>query len=217
MGNESEVQQHRAASAEAQARGDTRAANAAYAAELQALSGVQPDTSAESLDDTDTDAGETLGGEEKTEEPGEDTQFPQHVPIPVEITDRVYRAFLDDFGEDEAANLQRAWGNNAFQNEQIVRAVIRDHPRLDQVYVHHQTENGLSYEGVVRVLRYVLDHSDESGASGESFLKNHPELVNIFDDHADEQGNISITGAYRLLHYIGKQSGYRHTYRGKQR
>ena len=106
------VMEHREAAAQAQARGDSRSANAAYAAELQALSGVQPgqDTSAESLVDTDTDAaGETPAGDEKTDEPGEDMQFPQHVPIPVEITDRVYNTFREELSEDEAASLQRHW------------------------------------------------------------------------------------------------------------
>ena len=93
-----------------------------------------------------------------------------------------------------------------------MRAVIRDHPQLDRIYVEHQTDNGLSFDGVADMLLYVM-----AGESESAFLKEHPEIENIWNDHADEQDNLSITGAYRLLHYLGKKSGYRHTYRGKQR
>lgn len=215
MADNAVVTEHRQAASEAQARGDTRSANAEYAAELLALSDARPtqDTSAESLDDTGEDAA-SPAGDEKTEEPGDDTQFPQYVPVPVEITDRFYNTFREEFSEDDSASLQRHWGNNAFGNEQIVRAVIKNHPQLDRIYVAHQTDNGLSFDGVADMLLYVLE---QSGESGESFLKKHPEIENIYNDHADEQGNISITGAYRLLHHIGKKSGYRHTYRGNQR
>jgi hypothetical protein len=231
MADNTAVLEHRQAAVEAQARGDSHAANEAFAAELRALS-AKPDISAENLDDTDARedaASETpvTNTEREDATPGEssvsvsdDTQF-QHVePVPVDITDATYRAFRENFGEDEATSLQRAWGDNALGNERIVGAVIEDHPKLDQIYVEHQTENGaLSSDGVVHALRYVLEQSgkDVSSASALAFLKKHPELDNIYYDHADEDGNLSITGLYRALHYIGKATGYKFTYRGKQR
>ena len=143
-----------------------------------------------------------------------DEQFPQHVPVPVDVTDKIYTAMREEFNEDEAASLQRAWGDHAWGNEQVVRAVIRDHPAIDSIYVQNQTETGgLSADGVEHALRYLLEQAKESETV---FLKKHPELEGIYFDHADENGNLSVTGAYRALHYLGKTRGYKFNYRGQR-
>ena len=181
------------------------------------------DIGADNLDDIsaddDTQAGETPPvvavptTDDKAATPT-DEQFPQRVPVPVNVNDKIYGAFREEFNEDEAASLQRAWGDNAWGNEQVVRAVIRDHPAIDSIYVQNQTETGgLSADGVEHALRYLLEQAKESETE---FLKKHPELEGIYFDHADENGNLSVTGAYRALHYLGKAKGYKFNYKGQR-
>ena len=143
-----------------------------------------------------------------------DEQFPQHVPVPVDVTDKIYGAFREEFNEDEAASLQRAWGDHAWGNEQVVRAVIRDNPAIDSIYVQNQTETGgLSADGVEHALRYILE---QSGETESAFLKKHPELDALYFDHVTADGGITPAGLYRMLHYFGKTAGHKFNYRGQR-
>lgn len=160
-------------------------------------------------------ASEAQGADVSQQPPAYDRQFPQNDPVPVDVTDTVYGSFREAFGEDEAAGLQRAWGDHAVLNQAVVKHFIADHPDLDQVYVQHQTEaGGLSVDGVLAGLDYLLEKAGI--ADPLELLKQHPELDYIYNDHADEQGTLSAVGLYRALHYVGKKSGYKFNYRGKR-
>lgn len=141
------------------------------------------------------------------EAPWQVDQSPQQEPAPVWETDRVYNTYRDELGEDVSEALKREWGDNAVRNEKIMRAVIADHPRLDSIYVEHQSDDGLSIsrDGVGQMMRYVLNRS---GETPESFLATYPAVENIFADHSDGEGNLSLIGAYKFLHLVGRESGY---------
>ena len=139
------------------------------------------------------------------EAPWQVDQSPQQEPAPVWETDRVYNTFRDELGEEVSESLQRVWGNNAVRNERIVRDVIGEHPRLDQIFVNHQTDTGMSHDGFKQMLRYV---ADQTGETPESFMASYPGVSGIYADHSDADGNLSITGIYLFLRYIGKESGY---------
>lgn len=137
-------------------------------------------------------------------EPGE--------PVPVEITGEIYNNFKSEYGEEQAAQLQSLWGDSALENEKIIGAVIEDNPQIDELFIQHQTDNGVSIEGVATAAEYIAQKFGFE--SLEELSKNHPELDYIFYDHYDEPTQtLSMVGVKQALSYFGRRSGYKFTYR----
>ena len=137
------------------------------------------------------------------------------IPVPVESTDEIYNNFKSEYGEDQAQQLQSAWGDNALENEKIIGAVIEDHPQIDELFVQYQSDNGISIEGVAEAAEYIAQKFGVE--SLEELSKHHPELDQIFYDNYDEPtGTLSMVGIKQSLAYIGKRSGYSYKHREKR-
>lgn len=213
-----EAAQHRQAAAEALERGDTRAANEAYQAELQALSSggaeAEQDDAYDSGDE-DEDLGEDLD-EDSENEQDESLEFSgPEIPVPVEFTDAVYNAFREKFGSDQAALLQSKWGDKALHNDQVVRAFVQDHPRLDQLYAEHEGDDGgMALEGVALFLEEIATRAGLEDT--ETLLRGFPEIGAIVTENSDDR-TLSPVGLYQLVAYLGKRSGHVYTHRGIRR
>ena len=133
-------------------------------------------------------------------------------PIPVEKTDAIYTGFRDRWGDGPAHQLQQAWGDSALLNHRVASAVMEDHPDLGAAINGHQTEGGVSLEGVQLAAQYLAEKSGFSDV--EALGKAHPELDAILSDHFDDATNtFSGTGIYLALKYIATTSGYQATFR----
>lgn len=167
------------------------------------------------LEQDDEGLTEVIDDEQPAEAPAVE-DFGPEIPVPVEVTGKVYSDFKEAFGEDQAALLQKKWGDKAFQNEGVVRAVMEDHPDFDGVYADHQSEDGgISVQGLSLAAEYL---AKETGFNDlEELSKAWPELDAIILDNYDERTQtVSAVGIYQALAYIGQRSGYRYTYREKR-
>ena len=138
------------------------------------------------------------------------------IPVPVEVTGQVYKDFNEAFGPDQAELLQKRWGDRAFQNEGVVRAVMEDNPPFDQIYGEHQSEDGgISVQGLTLAAEHL---AKEAGFNDlEELSQTSPEIDGIILDNYDERtGTISAAGIHLALAYLGQQLGYRYTYRGQR-
>ena len=155
---------------------------------------------------------EVIDDEQQAEAPED---LAPEMPVPVEITDEIYNNFKSEYGEDQAQQLQSAWGDSALENEKIIGAVIEDHPQIDELFVQYQSDNGISIEGAAEAAEYITQKFGFE--SLEELSKHHPELDQIFYDHYDEPtGTLSMVGIKQSLAYIGKRSGYSYKHREKR-
>lgn len=147
-----------------------------------------------------------------------DEQFPgyRREPVPVVETSNFYNLFGQNYGADEAAVLQRVYGDHAVEKNHIVASVFRDHPEFDDIYEECATEGGgISGAGMEKIIGKLLKESPHRTV--ESLERRVPELFAIIDDHYDETTDtVSAAGVHRAIAYIGERSGYRYTYRGKK-
>lgn len=177
--------------AEAQETGDTGKANELYRQQLEMLEAQESEADDQSGD------------------------FGPPKPVPVELNDEVYQGFREQFGEDEAARLQNALGDHAFEHANVTAALIEDHPEIGRVYEQHQTEDGsLSIHGVQAGMNYLMKTAGYE--SPEALETAHPELAALWHEHADDNGNLSPVGFQRMLSYLAKRSGYKYTHRGRR-
>ena len=139
-----------------------------------------------------------------------DDPFAEYEPTPVEVTDEIYTRFGTEFGDNNAAVLLAAWGDNAVSKDAVVSALLNDTPQISAIYAEHQTESGgLSLEGVSAASQYLLDNSNFK--SPEELAQAHPELDHLYFDHADKDGAVSPAGVAIMLAYLAEKSGYKHT------
>ena len=132
----------------------------------------------------DVTQGEAAQDEEELAELDEQQAEAPEIPVPVEITGEIYSTFKAEYGEEQAMQLQSAWGDNALENEKIIGAVIEDHPQIDELFVQYQSDNGVSIEGVAAAAEYIAQKSGFE--SLEELSKHHPEQDQIFYDTYDE-------------------------------
>ena len=189
-----DVAQHREAAGAALEAGDSGAANAAYAAELAALAGaaeVEPGDDDDTVVDTDAD----------TELPDEDLPAG---PMPVAHTDAVLREFRAAFDDQQADELQRAWGDHAVEHSALAGALAAD-AKLAPIFEQHQDEAGaLTAPGVQGAYAAL----QAAGVPPEVFKD--VELQTLFLEHFDEDtAALSPAGARILLARVAKLSGYK--------
>ena len=135
--------------------------------------------------------------------------------IPVEITSEIFRSFEENFGEDEAANLQRHFGDKAHVNQSLVRGLVSDHQEIEAALDNHLSlDNGLSLQGVQLIGEFLAERAGFTDI--DSMVRAHPEIGHIFDESFDENTNsLSATGTLRVLHYCASRSGYSYKFKGK--
>lgn len=135
--------------------------------------------------------------------------------LPVEATSAVYELVRAEFGEDEAAILQRKWGDRAVAQDAIVAAMLESDPAIGNIYEANQTDSGgLSREGVEAAYAHILDRAEFS--SPEELDRAHPELLALYRDYSDEAGTLSPAGVRIVLAHLAAKSGFTHTYRAKR-
>lgn len=202
----------RAEAAEALASGDTAAANAAYARELELLAGAGAEPEAGAGDE-----GGAQAEPEQAAEPAEAASVAEDDdepigPVPVEITSRVYERMRAEFDDDQAAALQRAWGDAGAVNDALVGALAKD-AGLTAIYESHQTDTGaLTLDGA----QAAADALKAAGAPPE--VLDDPELERLYLDHMDERtGALSPAGVKIVLAHVARRWGYRMTRRATPR
>ena len=139
--------------------------------------------------------------------------------IPVEKTDGIYTSFRDRWGAGPAHQLQQKWGDSALLNHRVASAVMEDHPDLGAAINGHQTEGGVSLEGVQLAAQYLAEKSGFGDQENpiEALGQAHPEIEALFLENFDESsGTLSAFGVHVLLKHIGTTSGYKAAYRANR-